>query len=440
MTVAASKGGIFPGLSIRKGYEIPIVALWRDIGEHRLTGEELYRSLAAIAKPRQVELGIGNTCGLQCRHCFLAYDSGSMHDSLVSLGRLELLTAELVEQWNTRIIALTDRDALTPGRSVPLFRHLAQLRSIHPDLIFGGVTNGIALDRYVKDLAEIHLDFLDISLDGPREEHDSIRGVGTFDRTLGNLRLALEKDIADRILVASTLTRFNAASLVRLLQQLITEERLQWFDIGPLMAVKMQPYQLGACDCSSFLSELRGHLEQVNAIEPVTIFFEICAYCAAFIPALIDDGWLKPAELREDAFGRLYQEVEINDAITLVLRPELIPEYWRFSWRITADGYVVGGCEPLAHNDYSRLAVGNVQREEFADIFLKAIGRGSPFHQMMRAYDSSPCSQRQCFRHCLGGDSLLAASVLGSFERKDPNCCWDEYRYSKEESRVLQIV
>src|SRR5436309_1408158 len=114
MTVAASKGGIFPGLSIRKGYEIPIVSWWRDVGEQRLTGEDLYRFLAAIAKPRQVELGIGNTCGLQCRHCFLGYESGSMQDSLIPLDRLELLTAELVEQWNTRIIALTDRDALTP--------------------------------------------------------------------------------------------------------------------------------------------------------------------------------------------------------------------------------------------------------------------------------------------------------------------------------------
>lgn len=441
MTVAASKGGIFPGPSSRTGYGIPIVSFWHALGERRLTGEELFGVLGAVARPTQVELGIGNTCGLQCRHCFLGYESGPMQDSLVPLDRLVSLSEELVEVWQTRVIALTDRDALTPGRSVPLFWHLSKLRSRYPDLIFGGVTNGITIDRYVEDLREIRLDFLDISLDGPQEEHDAIRGIGMFDRTVSNLRLALEQEVAERVLVASTLTRFNRSALLQLLRRLITNEGVQWFDIGPLMAVKMQPYQLQARDCAEFLSALQQELQDVLAPAPVTIFFEICAYCAAFLPALIDGGWLTPERLREDSYGRLYQDIQINDSIKLVLRPELIPEYWRFSWRVTADGYVVGGCEPLVHEDYKRLAAGNIKDESFSAIFKKAIGHGSQFHRMMGAYDSSGCRGRECFRHCLGGDSLLAASVLGSFELKDPNCCWDEYRYSrKEEAGVVQIA
>jgi MoaA/NifB/PqqE/SkfB family radical SAM enzyme len=308
-------------------------------------------------------------------------------------------------------------------------------------MVFGGVTNGITIDRYAEDLQEIHLDFLDISLDGPRAEHDAFRGAGAFDRTVSNLRLALDKDLARRVLVASTLTRFNSSALLHMLRDLIVDEGVQWFDIGPLMAVKMQPYQLLAGDCSDFLCALRQALEGIATRQQVTIFFELCAYCAAFLPALIDTGWLVPEQLREDAHGHIYQEIHISDSIRLVLRPELIPEYWRMSWRITADGYVIGGCEPLVHTDYRRLAVGNIKDQQFADIFRKALGRGSVFHRMMRAYDSSGCRDRQCFQHCLGGDSLLAASVLGSFELKDPNCCWKEYQYSaREESGVIRLV
>jgi MoaA/NifB/PqqE/SkfB family radical SAM enzyme len=431
MTLSASKGGIYANSHDRMGFDIDIVRYWQDIGQQKLTGEMLYQWLLQTARPAQAEIGIGNTCGLQCQHCFLGYSSGSMLNPLTPLPRLMDTMTELVTQMGTRMICVADRDALTPDRSIPFFAHLAQLRQHYPTIKFGGVTNGLFIHQYVDDLCEIHLNYLDISIDGTQHEHDLIRGQGKYDQVLTNLRLALNRQLAERIMVAITLTRFNDGSILRLIHKLITKEGVQWFDVGLLMAVKMQQYQLRERDVVEFLVSLTASLKPVKVSQPVTILMELCAYCAAFLPALIDYGWLDPQQIRQDQYGHLYQEISINSSITLILRPELISEYWRHTLRIMADGSVVGGCEPLTQSNYERESVGNIQTESISDIYTRALTVGSPFYQVMRAYDYSECRDKACFKHCLGGDALLAQSVYGSYHRKDPNCIWHEYDYGR---------
>ena len=429
MSLAGSKGGTYSKASDPQGDEIDIIQLWQAIGNKRLGGNEVFEYFQHRARPIQLEIGIGNTCGLACQHCFLGYGSGSMAKSLTPLPQLIEATEILIRDLGTRMICVTDRDALTPMRSVPFFTALAKMRTEFSDLKFGGVTNGLFIHQYVDALREIRLDYLDISLEGTQAEHDKIRGVGTYERTLDNLRLAISEGFSDRVIVATTLTRFNDDGIIRMIHQLILEEGVEWFDIGPLMAVKMQSYQLQEEDLVSFLDSICKSLEPLRPDRQVTIFVELCAYCAAFIPALIHHGWLKPKEIRKDQYGHLYQEIKINSKISIMLRPELIPEYWRHTLRVSADGYVVGGCEPLTDADYARLSVGNIQVESIESIYWRAISNLSPFQMSMQAYDKSECRSKSCFQHCLGGDSLLAKSVYGSYTQKDPNCDWDEFHY-----------
>ncbi len=339
------------------------------------------------------------------------------------------VSTRLVEELQTRVFCVTDRDALTPNRSVPFFTHLGALRETQPMLRFGGITNGLAIDRYADDLSRIRLDYLDVSLDGMQTEHDAIRGADTFDRTVANLRIASARRVANRLFVSTTLTRRNLHSLLKMISYLVVDEGIEWIDIGPLMAVKLREDQLRERDLAFFLNELTSRLRSLSVRHPVTVVMEICAYCASFIPGLVDSGWLVPEELRQDCYGHVYQDIPINANVKLVLRPELIPEYWRHTVRISADGYVVGGCEPLTQPDYQRFAVGNISNESFESLYKKALSPGSPFHKMMLAYDHSECRDKACFSHCLGGDSLLAHAVAGSYHRKDPNCVWDEYAY-----------
>lgn len=431
MTIAGSKHGACGSINDLCGFDIPIVQKWCDIGEQKITGTRLYSDILSTSPhPIQIEIGIGNTCGLNCQHCFLGYKGGEMQSDLIPMPRLFEIVDESINKLQTRIICVTDRDALLPPeRSIPFFEHLAAHRSRNRNIKFGGVTNGLTIHNHLDNLARIKPDYLDISMEGLEKEHDFIRGAGTFNKVISNLRLALKHQVAKRITISTTLSRFNMDSAIGLIKKLSVEEGVQWFDISPLMAAKMQSYQLGATDCVLFLNNLKMALEPVNINQNVTVLFELCAACNVFLPALIDCGWLNPNELRQDSDGRLYQNIKVNDSITLVLRPELIPEYWRHSLRITADGYVVGGCEPLSQSDYHDLAIGNVKEESVPSVYERALSFGSPFHQMMLAYDRSGCRGKECFRHCLGGDALLSKSIYNDYNRKDINCNWTEYRY-----------
>lgn len=430
MTVGGSKGGIYASSQDLTGYEIPILRYWQAVGSKHVTGANLFEELRLTAHPKRVDIGIGNTCGLECEQCFLGYQAGVMESNLIPLARLCQVATEFVEQLGTRVFSVTDRDALTPNRSIPFFEHLQQLRHRYPEMKIGGITNGLAIQRFASDLSRVQLNYLDISVDGLRSEHDALRGKGTFDLTLTNVRLALKQQLAERIIITPTLTRFNADSIIQLICQFIVQEGIQWFNVGPLVAVKMQEHQLGERDAVKFLDSLFVALSSLQASQPVTVFFSLGAYSAAFLPGLIESGWLIPEQVRQDSYGSCYQDIPVNEMIKITLRPEFISEFWRHTLRITADGYVVGGCELLTQSDYYRYAVGNIQQESIQVLYNRALAPGSPFHQMMLAYDFSECRNKACFRHCLGGDSLLANAVYGNYNVKDPNCTWDEFPYT----------
>lgn len=443
MSLSGSKGGVYESDTDLEGNQISVVRYWQAVGKKLLSGAELYQKLLPEAQPVQLEVGIGNECGMNCKHCYLAYPPGDIHESLVPIEHLNTTVTEMVKTLHTRMVCVVDRDALTPDRSMPFFRHLSSLREEFPDLKFGGVTNGLRMPVFAETLAELPLDHLDLSIDGLWQEHDHIRGKGNFDRAIENLRLAQKFKVADRIVAAHTLTRYNDDSLLYLIHNLITEEGVSWFDIGPFMAVapKMLNHQLHAADLAEFLESLAESLNPVEVDRSINILVELCAYCASFLPALVDRGWLALEKIRQDRYGHLYQIIPINSSIKIILRPELISEYWRHTLRISADGYVIGGCEPLTNKDYYKLSVGNIQSEDITNIYKKALAINSPLYFSMRSMDRTNCRHKSCFQYCLGGDTLLSKSIYDDYNRKDPNCIWDEYLpQSFKQSKIFHKI
>lgn len=57
------------------------------------------------------------------------------------------------------------------------------------------VTNGILLPRWIDRLAALPSVKLHVSLDGPRDVHDDLRGSGTYDQALAGVRAAIDAGI-----------------------------------------------------------------------------------------------------------------------------------------------------------------------------------------------------------------------------------------------------
>ena len=76
-------------------------------------------------------------------------------------------------------------------------------------------TNGLLLERYAEDLAYIGLDTLNVSIDGPPETHDMIRGVeGLYKKISGGIMNIQGYEKRPRIDINTTISNFNYHKLV----------------------------------------------------------------------------------------------------------------------------------------------------------------------------------------------------------------------------------
>jgi MoaA/NifB/PqqE/SkfB family radical SAM enzyme len=155
--------------------------------------------------PRTLSLTVTNACNLRCRMCGQWSEEGYMHRRRDSL-RSELGLAD----WIRVVDEAADhgiRNLLLRGGEVFLYPDiLPLLEHIRSKDIFVSIdTNGTLLARFAEDLVRIGKMHLTVSVDGPEEIHDAVRGAkGTFAKVRDGLeRLAEEEQKAGRTISKS---------------------------------------------------------------------------------------------------------------------------------------------------------------------------------------------------------------------------------------------
>jgi MoaA/NifB/PqqE/SkfB family radical SAM enzyme len=153
--------------------------------------------------PQSVSFTITNACNLRCRMCGQWSEEGYMRPTRRSDrgSRRAHQTAEMgLDDWKR----LTDELAahgipgvLLRGGEVFLFPGIIQLLEYlrSKEILVSIDTNGTQLERYAADLVRIGNLHLTVSVDGPEEIHDSVRGVkGTFRRVREGLARIAEAE------------------------------------------------------------------------------------------------------------------------------------------------------------------------------------------------------------------------------------------------------
>ncbi len=139
--------------------------------------------------PRSVDIELSNRCNLRCRKCWFHGESG-IGDRYRST---EMATEE--------VLRLIDQLAaykphLYFGGGEPLIRDdllgvLAHAKS--KSLSTSLTTNGTLLDqRAIERIVSLKIDWLNVSIDGPEEVHDQLRGQGTFRKVMASIRCLAE--------------------------------------------------------------------------------------------------------------------------------------------------------------------------------------------------------------------------------------------------------
>jgi len=157
-----------------------------------ITEKNLLKRPPVIKSPkpslRYLELQITDRCNLGCRHCYInppppPFTKGGMGGFELSLSRIKKVLSEFAEMQGLRVL-ITGGEPLIHSRFEEINEMLP--RSFIRKILF---TNGLLLSK--KILTNLNVDEIQISIDGLENAHDSLRGKGTFKKTIGAVKNAI---------------------------------------------------------------------------------------------------------------------------------------------------------------------------------------------------------------------------------------------------------
>lgn len=150
-------------------------------------------------------------CNLRCTHC---YQTGARTDemSLSEIKDAAAETAEMLKVWSDlHGIDFSPSFNITGGEPflrLDLFEIIEEIRSRGFDIYL--LSNGTLVDQEKAEiLARLGVKGVQVSIEGPREIHEGIRGQGSFAASLRGVRLLLEAGLTVTLNV--TLSELNAA-------------------------------------------------------------------------------------------------------------------------------------------------------------------------------------------------------------------------------------
>lgn len=131
--------------------------------------------------PRIISLTLTRSCNLRCKMCGQrgrnGYYSGFRGHQHLSLAVLKKIIKEISGHKGAIILLRGGEPFLYPG-IIGLLSYIKKLGvSVSID------TNGTVLGKYARDIVNIGVDNINVSIDGPEKVHDSVRGAaGSFER------------------------------------------------------------------------------------------------------------------------------------------------------------------------------------------------------------------------------------------------------------------
>nr|WTA64366.1 radical SAM protein [Micromonospora sp. NBC_00855] len=146
----------------------------------------------AAPLPQEVSLQLTYRCNLRCTHCYQWNEQGFFRDFSPAQQKTELSLSVVEDVLRT---TAGTRSKLFLWGGEPLmhsrFDQVAELLTRYPRTV-NMCTNGLLFTRKLDDLLRIgeQLNLL-VSLDGLGEDHEALRGRGTFRRTRENIETML---------------------------------------------------------------------------------------------------------------------------------------------------------------------------------------------------------------------------------------------------------
>jgi radical SAM protein with 4Fe4S-binding SPASM domain len=163
---------------------------------------------------RYLELQMTDRCNLQCHHCYI----GEVSHQDLSKKQIQRVLEEFEEIQGLRLLISGGEPLLHP--------HFWQINDILQNYAFRSVllSNGTLITKEVAN--KLHVHEVQVSLDGIKEGHESLRGKGTFKKTMAAIDHLQEANL--RVSVATMIHRRNLSEFDRLASLLQSKHIEEW--------------------------------------------------------------------------------------------------------------------------------------------------------------------------------------------------------------------
>lgn len=167
-----------------------------------------------IPSLRYLELQITKRCNLRCKHCFV----GESRNIDLSLEKIKRILKEFEGMQGLRVLFTGGEPLLHPN--------FERINQILPEFALRKIlfTNGMLVDDSLLDKLNFHE--IQFSLDGMQKGHESLRGKGTFNKTLSAIRKATERGFD--VSVATVVHRKNLEEFEELERLIKTLKIRDW--------------------------------------------------------------------------------------------------------------------------------------------------------------------------------------------------------------------
>lgn len=335
---------------------------WPKFIRRLLGGEvlfkELYGRLLASASPQNVTLVINNSCNLHCRHCYLQVKELTAPQLREEEWKLLI---DSIARAGPELVCLSGKEIFLGDTGARLLSYLREVKDrARAPFRIGLITNGTKVDEFRDLIARAQPSYFDISLDGIEQDHEAMRGKGTFARTLPNVEWGA-KAFGNRFFVNLTLQKQNFRRLVEAVEFL---ERcgVQNISCG---FYRPLPYTDGSLaltdDDADYVLETLGDLEYISLQHPLTVLLDLDIINLQPLKAFLRSRWFNFEDIRQDRNGECYIEHSLGNGLRLEMRLAPYPTgVWR-SVRITPEGNYLAAEDTINTMHYRERAIRNVR-------------------------------------------------------------------------------
>lgn len=329
---------------------------------------------------QSVAIRVTMACNLRCKHCYSV--AGNKLNDELSFKEIKRVIDELKRLGVIRIF-FTGGEPFTR----PDILDILEYTDKNSFAIYIS-TNGTLIDSQTINRLKLlrHLRTFQVSIDGLRKTHDSIRRVkGTFDKAINTIEIAKRKLKNTKITIISTLMQENANEMDKLLK----------------LAIKLKVDNFGIV--TLYPMKRSAKVKDVTSLQKYKIFKKLSGIYSKERPKL-NIGLLVPPAIIPQPLS----ELEYGGGYVCSF-PSLLG--------INANGEIAP-CDGLL--DRKELILGNIKEKSLNEIWnhplMKKLRKVKPENI------KGVCQKCKYLSFCMGGCRARAYLKYGNFEAPNPLC------------------